>query len=777
MEPVFFYAIAYFLNNKDYIKNENKLDVICGYALRVRGFLYQKYKFELENTPNDDIASNEYWEDIGISRAESMKDEYPLFSRTNSGTTDINNITPLRDWVDQLKPPVPPECNTTIYADQFDFNAMGIFLFEKFNIDLIIKQNYKYYHINSHNLYKFDSEPTAMTDHELKKQYNNKQSIFITHAGEHFDVLQKQNGLLPDVNTIPSTYFALNLPPELKRLISDFIPTSTQTKDSRLVHEFISLLIESAIKGLYNKTDIKRLFKTTQNGVINGLNEASKSTIENWEIMPNEKESKKSSFFNAIDNILTNIDKSGAGPFEKNDPLTEEEYRIKIYNYLNEQNEESMKYPTNKNPSILFETKHNNPELFKLDDATILKNILDTKMDIDHELALVCIEEIYKMKFILLQTPPIKDKEFTINTRVKFTLSNEKETTYGTIQSIGSNNRCAILLDDYKLIEVDKSRLEMSNRYVIATGSGVRMKQKKNIKCCAFILCSSDEKPIYNALRYKLTTRSRETTTTFKYVWEINNLPSYLNYMIFMVAYGFSRNGTTFGSLNNVYTEITRLKTQLNKICKLVRYHLIEKDIIEYSKDTRMSKKTQPVQFGGAIKQDIKPYLYTSQDALNSKNTYYIVIDLDLYPGTSIPFGRKITMGCDNKYEHIREAYSDLRGLNYEAGEVNFPEVTTPGPRPSVPPIAGPVASAPAIPIPVARRIQAPLSGPVARRIQAPLSGPVARRIRGGGKKTKKHRKRGKHSKTHAKRRYSSKGKSRRHKRIKHKRKTRRHKK
>ena len=544
----FFYAIAYFLNNEDYIKNKNKSDVICGYALRVRGFLYQKYKSELENTPHNDIASNDYWEDIGISKAVSLKNKYPLFSRTNSGITDINYIISLSNWVGQLKPTLPPECKTDIYADMFDFNAMGIFLKDYFNIDLIIKQNDKYYHINSHNLYKFNSTPTAMTDHELKKQYNNKQSIFITHAGDHFDVLQKQNGLLPNVNEIPSTYFALYLPNELKRLIRDY--TSTKTDDSRLVHEFISLLIESAIKGLYNKKDMKRLFKTNQNGEITGLNEASKSTIEKWEIMPNEKKSTSKSFFNAINNILTNMSKIDGDPLEKNKSLTEEEYRKKIHNYLNEQNEVSSKNPTNITPSILAETKIKYPELSALDDATILNNILNPEMDIDHELALVCIEEIYKMKFILLQTPPIKDKEFTINTRVKFTLSDEKETTYGTIQSIEPNNQYTILLDNYKLIEnVDKSRLKMSNRYVIATGSGVRMKQKKKIKCCAFILCSSDKKPIYNALRYKLTTFIRETTTHFKYVWEIDNLPSYLNYMIFMVAYGFKDNGRNFGSL------------------------------------------------------------------------------------------------------------------------------------------------------------------------------------------------------------------------------------
>ena len=45
--------------------------------------------------------------------------------------------------------------------------------------------------------------------------------------------------------------------------------------------------------------------------------------------------------------------------------------------------------------------------------------------------------------------------------------------------------------------------------------------------------------------------------------------------------------------------------------------------------------------------------------------TYKISIDLELYPGNSIPMSQSAVLGCQTRYEKIRKAYSDIFGYNY----------------------------------------------------------------------------------------------------------------
>lgn len=47
--------------------------------------------------------------------------------------------------------------------------------------------------------------------------------------------------------------------------------------------------------------------------------------------------------------------------------------------------------------------------------------------------------------------------------------------------------------------------------------------------------------------------------------------------------------------------------------------------------------------------------------------TYYVMIDLDLYPGKDgIPYDKSLVIGCQNKYEEIRHAWADLFKLEYK---------------------------------------------------------------------------------------------------------------
>ena len=58
---------------------------------------------------------------------------------------------------------------------------------------------------------------------------------------------------------------------------------------------------------------------------------------------------------------------------------------------------------------------------------------------------------------------------------------------------------------------------------------------------------------------------------------------------------------------------------------------------------------------------------YTADE---SKLSYYVIIDLELYPGKDgIPLSQKAVLGCQVKYEKMRQAYANLFGIEYRPNE------------------------------------------------------------------------------------------------------------
>ena len=55
----------------------------------------------------------------------------------------------------------------------------------------------------------------------------------------------------------------------------------------------------------------------------------------------------------------------------------------------------------------------------------------------------------------------------------------------------------------------------------------------------------------------------------------------------------------------------------------------------------------------------------------DSKLGYFIVIDLELYPGTSIPFNKRPSLGCQIQKERIKQSLAELRGTIYKPSPQN----------------------------------------------------------------------------------------------------------
>jgi hypothetical protein len=63
----------------------------------------------------------------------------------------------------------------------------------------------------------------------------------------------------------------------------------------------------------------------------------------------------------------------------------------------------------------------------------------------------------------------------------------------------------------------------------------------------------------------------------------------------------------------------------------------------------------------------------------DSRLSYYVIIDLDLYPGKDgIPMAQKAVLACQNRYEKIRQAWAKLFGLVYRPNELYVTGFTAP---------------------------------------------------------------------------------------------------
>jgi ankyrin repeat protein len=78
-----------------------------------------------------------------------------------------------------------------------------------------------------------------------------------------------------------------------------------------------------------------------------------------------------------------------------------------------------------------------------------------------------------------------------------------------------------------------------------------------------------------------------------------------------------------------------------------------------------------------SIKKALAYYL-KSPKKIESKNSYYVVMDLDLYPGTSISTAQKARMQCSRVWDNIQEAWADSRGKDYVPKEQDISKAPLP---------------------------------------------------------------------------------------------------
>ena len=322
--------------------------------------------------------------------------------------------------------------------------------------------------------------------------------------------------------------------------------------------------------------------------------------------------------------------------------------------------------------------------------AYLTKNDTQGKHYWGDEIALFVLEKIFNIKFCPLYLPDAIKR----NGRVYFQENGEK--IQGTIKTI-SDDSYTIVTDLYEEYQKPKSSVMPSKTLELYPfGSALEPDEHTHI---AFLYYTHESVAggHYEAMGKKRFTDRYASSTLFSQ----DMIPSYLSFCIFRSICGFNQDGDfSFlqgdspylkfprNSKNSLYKLISRMYNIYTSATTIqVGNTQIDKEI---HRDDKTPKQLE-LQLGGA-QQEVQKYLQTylqNSPGANAKNTYYIVIDLNLFPDTGKPMTslEKFRLRCGNTKDRIREAAADAFGLYYVPGEMDTSRLQDDVPLPEATPI------------------------------------------------------------------------------------------
>ena len=271
-------------------------------------------------------------------------------------------------------------------------------------------------------------------------------------------------------------------------------------------------------------------------------------------------------------------------------------------------------------------------------------------------IAVSCCESVFNIKIVLISTEGIASGGQN-GTLVQFT-DNHGDVITGTIKNAQRVGR------DPSKFTAD---IETSN---YATYPNVPINKLRQIPRYS-IYCHDTDANLINVDKFVFMLYSNnnhfeslyleKARDNRKYIFNASDIPSYIKYMIFENCYKVltpaDRNYSSYG--------------EINSLGKFLKDMTIIYDAKIKSGPTALSTSNKKLLNGGSIGGQGATRYSVGYD---SNLTYYIVIDLELYPGNSIPLGTKATLSCQIRYEKIRQSYADLFGLVYQPKELRVSE-------------------------------------------------------------------------------------------------------
>lgn len=297
------------------------------------------------------------------------------------------------------------------------------------------------------------------------------------------------------------------------------------------------------------------------------------------------------------------------------------------------------------------------------------------------DIAINILERIFKVKFIVIDTNPIQQHPFPKGINVRF-LNHANDETFGVI----TNYLHDPATNDY-LYEIEDSsyitHLEISgrdnlvipseNRYYRVAPTVSDPGNADEFSQFAFILLTIE--PTSGAQHYEIMYSKREN----KFIYSFDDIPDGLKYLIFKTQWKFlhpaNRLNTWFGHNREfrqrfeLYQERYEHKVENSPERRRNIRNGIPPD--QASTGPRRVPRRGPI-IGGQISNKnryVSVYNTNNPRFDDSKLSYYVIIDLELYPGESIPLLKQPVIACSVKYEKIRQAFADMFGLAYHPRE------------------------------------------------------------------------------------------------------------
>lgn len=302
--------------------------------------------------------------------------------------------------------------------------------------------------------------------------------------------------------------------------------------------------------------------------------------------------------------------------------------------------------------------------------------------------AINVLERLFKIKFIIIDTTlqnPIPEGTYVnfqdddkamvfgvvLNRQVRNVVASDGRRLRENVYEVISNN-----LDIYPNITITKNNISIaeSGHYRVVPSNG-NIDIANEFTHYAFILLT--EVPESGVQHYEIMT----STITNKFIYDFREIPEYFMYLIFQTQWKFlspaAREAGWFGN-NDMFSQ--HLDHIMDEYRENIRLHNIAhhpRQPIPPPRLRAVLKKRRADKKGGSHFDNMNGGAISNRNRYidinrpnssmgDSKLSYYVIVDLELYPGESIPLIKQPVIACNMRYEKIRQAFADMFGLVYQ---------------------------------------------------------------------------------------------------------------
>lgn len=308
------------------------------------------------------------------------------------------------------------------------------------------------------------------------------------------------------------------------------------------------------------------------------------------------------------------------------------------------------------------------------DNINELRNVMRTGTRYwGDDIAIKIIERIFKVKFIVIDTTEIPIGGPIINGIDVTFINHSRSRSFGVIKS-GFHDRAT----NEFIYEIEDINY-MTHQNIRARQNQVTPSQQMPFRIApsandvataneysqfAFLLLTNEESS--GASHYEIM----HNTIDNKFIYTFQEMPDYLKYFIFKMQWKFfvGRDASWFG-INNVTRDYFNLLQQRYEQVRdnaPQRLQNIANGIDPANASIALGPRRGMI--GGQISNKnryVNVYNDNAPRIDDSKLSYYIIIDLELYPGESIPLIKQPVIACNLRYEKIRQAFADMFGFAY----------------------------------------------------------------------------------------------------------------